>query len=152
MVGALGVLVGFFLLVGWVIPLSRQLARQENVLLMLADQVLAESDMTSCPDARLRILTPAGGESFAAGIRLPVIGTATFPDAFRYRVEVRAAGATGWTLLEARRRATGLGQLAGWDSEGYAPSRYEMRLTAVDRNNIPLAGSVPCAIELELRP
>jgi len=150
MVGALGVILGFFLLVGWLIPLNRQLARQESVLLMLADQFRNEETSASCPDTRLRILTPADGDEVPLGGRFPIIGTALLPDAFRYRVEVRALGTSEWTLLEARRRPTSLGQLADWDTEGLAASQYEVRLTAVDRNNIILAGSTPCTVELGL--
>lgn len=150
LVGVLGLILGFFLLVGWVIPLNRQLARQESVLLTLADQIRSQHASNSCPDAQLRILTPVNGEELVGGSRFPLIGTASLPEAYSYRVEVRVAGTSDWTLLESRRLPTELGQLAVWDTEGFALTTYEVRLTAVDRNNIILSGSTPCAIELGL--
>ncbi len=51
-----------------------------------------------------------------------------------------------------RRSATSFGELAEWDTSEYTPSAYELRLTAVDRNNVILSGPATCTIELELLP
>jgi proteasome lid subunit RPN8/RPN11 len=150
--GALGLLLGFFLLVGWVIPLNRQIDRLETVITTLADEALAEEHLAACPDPDLRILTPLTGSLIQAGRQLPILGTAAYPGAARYRVEVRPAGGDEWTLLNSRARVTSLGELAEWDTSEHNPMPYEMRLTAVDRNNVILAGSTSCSIQLELVP
>jgi proteasome lid subunit RPN8/RPN11 len=151
-VGAMGLLLGFFLLAGWIIPLNRQIDRLEEVVLILADEALAEPQLSACPDSRLRILTPLSGSSVRIGRRLMVVGTAEYPNAARYQVEVRPVGGTEWSLVNARGRDTSLGELAKWDTTQHSPLPYEMRLTAVDRNNVILAGSPTCGIELELVP
>jgi proteasome lid subunit RPN8/RPN11 len=151
-VGTIGLLLGFFLLVGWVIPLNRQIDRLEDVVLILADEALATEQLAACPDSRLRILTPLSGSNVRIGHELTVVGTAEYPSAARYRVEVRSVGGAEWALVNSRGKATSLGQLAKWDTTPYSALPYEMRLTAVDRNNVILAGSPTCAIQLVLVP
>jgi proteasome lid subunit RPN8/RPN11 len=150
-VGALGLLLGFFLLVGWVVPLTRQVNQLEALTLTLADQTLTEN-VAACPDSNLRILSPAVGNSVRAGSEVVVVGTAVHSEAYRYRVEVRPVGADLWSLVGDKRAATNLGTIATWDTTPHQSAVYEMRLTAVDRNNIRLTNSAMCLITLELKP
>jgi proteasome lid subunit RPN8/RPN11 len=149
-VGALGLLLGFFLLVGWVVPLTRQVNQLEALTLTLADQTLTEN-VAACPDSNLRILSPAMGSGVRVGSKVEVVGTAVHPQAYRYRVEVRPVGADLWSLAGDKRADTDLGKIATWDTTLHQPAAYEMRLTAVDRNNIRLTNSAMCLITLELK-
>lgn len=149
--GALGLLLGFFLLVGWVVPLTNQVNRLESVALTLADEALP-ANTAACPDPRLRILTPLAGGVVPAGSELEIIGTADHPDAYRYRVEVRPMGVDLWTLVDDQRRDNTLGLLAKWDTSTLQPGMYEIRLTAVDRNNIRLVNSELCLLSITLLP
>lgn len=149
--GALGLLLSFFLLVGWVVPLTRQVNQLEALTLTLADRTLADN-VAACPDPNLRILSPAAGSSVRVGSEVEVIGTAVYPEAYRYRVEVRPVGADLWSLVGDKRADTSLGTIVTWDTIPHQPATYEMRLTAVDRNNIRLTNSATCLITLELQP
>lgn len=149
-VGSLGLLLSFFLLVGWVVPLTQEVRRLESVVLALADEALAESNAAACPDARLRILTPLWGQRFLVGSRLEVLGTASFPEAARYQLATRPLSGETWTLLQTINRDATFGQLARWDTTGFAPGEYALRLTAVDRNNLRLPNSPTCEIRVEL--
>ena len=73
-------------------------------------------------------------------------------NAARYQINVRPAESARWTLVDTRRKGTKLGQLAAWDTASAPVGDYEMRLTAVDSNNIRLSGSPPCAIAIRLVP
>lgn len=150
--GLLGVLLSLFLLIGWVWPLNQQVNRLENVVLMLADEALVDSNAATCPDSRLRILAPLTDHSIPVGTTLTVIGTANHPNAARYRVEIRPAGTETWQLLNERRRGTSLGELATWNTAEFPSGLYEMRLTAVDRNTLLLQNATPCMITIELTP
>lgn len=150
--GALGLLISFFLLVGWVMPLTREVDRLQNMVIVLADKALAESNAAYCPDPNLRILAPLTNSHVRAGSSIEIMGTAMLEGAAGYQVNVRPADSTNWLAVEERRRGTKLGELAIWDTESAAVGDYEMRLTAVDRNNIRLSGSPPCAIAIELTP
>jgi proteasome lid subunit RPN8/RPN11 len=149
--GALGLLLSFFLLVGWVVPLTKQVNQLEALTLTLADQTLADN-AAACPDPNLRILSPLAGSNVQVGSEIDVVGTAVYPEADRYRVEVRPAGAELWALVGEKRASTDLGTIATWDTTPHQPAAYEMRLTAVDRNNIRLTNSATCLVTLELQP
>jgi proteasome lid subunit RPN8/RPN11 len=151
-IGSLGLLLSFFLLVGWVLPLSQQVNRLENVVLMMADEALASSNAAACPDPRLRILAPLLGQRYLAGAQIEVLGTASHPDAARYRVETRPLNAENWLTLRTISRDVTLGTLVRWDTASLAPGVYEMRLTAVDPNNIRLVNTERCEIQIELIP
>jgi proteasome lid subunit RPN8/RPN11 len=150
-VGALGLILSFFLLVGWVVPLTQQVNQLEALTLTLADQTLTEN-VAACPDSNLRILSPAVGSSVRMGSEVDVVGTAVHPDTYRYRVEIRPLGADLWSLVDDKRADTALGTIATWDTTLHQPAAYEMRLTAVDRNNIRLTNSALCLITLEVKP
>ncbi|MCP4428941.1 MAG: hypothetical protein GY803_31030 [Chloroflexi bacterium] len=150
-VGALGLILSFFLLVGWVVPLTKQVNQLETLALTLADETLLEN-AAACPDPQLRILSPMTGSSVRVGSELDVMGTAVHPEAYRYRIEVRPAGTDSWLLVDDQRQDTNLGVLATWDTIPHQPAAYEMRLTAVDRNNIRLTNSVDCQIQIEITP
>lgn len=151
-VGSLGLLLALFMLVGWVLPLSQQVNRLQHVVLVMADGALADTNAATCPDPRLRVLTPINGSRFRQGNEIELVGTASYPDAARYQIEGRLADADNWALLKTIRRSTQLGSLATWDTKGALPRVYELRLTAVDRNNIRLPNSATCQISLELVP
>lgn len=151
-VGSLGLLLSFFLLVGWVLPLNQQVNRLEHVVLMMADEALAASNAAACPDTRLRILAPLTGQQYQTGATIDILGTASHPDAARYRVEARPAGAENWVLLRTLNRGTTLSTLARWETTDYAPGVYDMRLTAVDSNNIRLVNTERCELQIELIP
>ena len=50
------------------------------------------------------------------GSEVEVVGTAVHPEAYRYRVEVRPAGAELWALAGEKRASTDLGTIATWDT------------------------------------
>jgi proteasome lid subunit RPN8/RPN11 len=150
-VGALGLLLSFFLLVGWVVPLTQQVNQLEALTLTLADQALVEN-VAACPDPNLRILSPVADSSVRVGDEVDVVGTAVHPEAYRYRIEVRPVGADLWSLAGEKRAATDLGTIATWDTTPHQPAAYEMRLTAVDRNNIRLTNSATCLINVAVTP
>jgi proteasome lid subunit RPN8/RPN11 len=149
---AIGLLLSFFLLVAWVLPLTREVDRLQNMVIVLADTALAESNAALCPDPQLRILAPLTGKRAPVGAPIEVMGTAMLDEADRYQVNVRRAESARWTLVDTLRKGTKLGQLATWDTVEAAAGDYEMRLTAVDSNNIRLSGSPPCAIAIKLIP
>ena len=151
-VGALGLLLSFFLLVGWVMPLTREVDRLQNMVILLADEALAQSNAAYCPEPNLRILAPLTNSRIPVGSPVEVMGTAMITEAAGYQVNVRPVESASWLLVDQRRQGTKLGQLAVWDTESAPAGDYEMRLTAVDRNNIRLSTSPPCAIAIELTP
>lgn len=150
--GILGLLLSFFLLVGLVLPLSREVDRLQNMVIVLADTALADSNGAYCPDPDLRILAPITGVRATVGSAIEVMGTAMLANAAGYQINMRPAESTSWVLVGERSRGTKLGQLATWDTESAAAGDYELRLTAVDSNNIRIAGSPPCSIAIELVP
>lgn len=150
-VGSLGLLLSFFLLVGWVLPLSQKVNQLQTVILVMADETLTAGN-AACPDPRLRILTPLTGQRYQVGATIVSIGTASHPDAARYRVEARPSDSESWNPLRTINRDINLGTLARWDTTDYAPGLYTLRLTAVDRNNIRLAHTERCELQIELMP
>lgn len=152
LVGAFGILLSLILLIGWVIPMSLQVGQLQNVVLTMSNPALAASNAAACPDYRLRILSPLTGTSYPVGDKISLLGTANHPDAARYQLEIRPAGTDNWALLHTKRWDANLGQLGQWNTASYQPGSYELRLKAVDRNNVRLAGSEVCQISLELRP
>jgi proteasome lid subunit RPN8/RPN11 len=150
--GALGLLLSLIMLVGWVLPLTREVDRLQNTVVVLADTALADSNAALCPDMRLRILTPLAGQQMAAGENLEVTGTAMFPEAVRYQVDVRAGGSESWALVGRQRGDVKLGRIARWDTTAVPPGDYLLRLSAVDSNNLRLAGSPDCAIPVQVTP
>ncbi len=150
--GALGLGLSLLLLLAGILPLIRQVDTLETTVLALADQSLAATNAVTCPDPRLRLIAPITGQSFPMGSTVPLIGTTAYPDATRYQLELRPSGSQTWVLLDRSNRDTRLDELARWDTTGYAQGAYEIRLTAVDMNNIRLANSSPCSIALQLVP
>ena len=149
---AAALLLSFFLIVGVVLPLSRQVELLETTILNLAQVSLADSNGLTCPDPRLRILTPLSGQAYAAGSAIRFIGTAGYPEAQRYQLDFRPAQAGQWTLVDRLGRDTRLGALAEWDTTGLSAGAYEVRLAPVDRNNIRLADSSQCTVTVNLLP
>ena len=149
---AAALMLSFFLIVGGVLPLQRRVNLLETTVLNLAQVSLAESNALTCPDPRLRILTPLNDQSYPAGSTLPIIGTADYPEARRYQLEARSAGSAEWSLINRSRRDTSLGLLADWKTGELPAGSYEMRLSPVDSNNIRLTNSSPCIININLTP
>ena len=148
-VGAGALLLLLLLLLLWVGSLNRQLDQLQQVTIALANETLQERNVAACPDAGLRLFVPVVNGRLATG-PISIIGTANFPAAHTYRLEGRLHGSTEWQLLNQWRRDIPLGELGQWDTTGYPASRYEVRLIAVDTNNIRLAHSPLCQILFEL--
>ena len=146
---AAALLLSFFLIVAGV-QLLRRVDLLETTVLNLAQPALAQSNALSCPDPRLRILTPITGTGFPVASQIPLIGTAQYPDARRYQIDFRPAGVETWTLVAQTRGDTRLGQLAEWDTTELPAGQYELRLTAVDLNNVRLTDSSVCTVSLAL--
>jgi len=149
---AAALLLSFFLIVGVVLPLSRQVELLETTVLNLAQASLADSNGLTCPDPRLRILTPLSGQAYTTGSAIRLIGTAEYPAAQRYQLDFRPVSAGQWTLIDRAGRDTRLGALAAWDTTGLPGGAYEVRLSPVDRNNIRLADSSLCTVTVNLLP
>jgi hypothetical protein len=150
---AFGLLLSLIMLFAWVMPLTREVDRLQNMVVGLADVALADSNAALCPDPRLRILSPLAGQRFTIGEQVDISGTALMPDVNRYQVDARPAGMEGgWTTVDSYRGSTKLGELALWDTESWPPGAYELRLIAVDNNNIKLPASPNCHLGLELTP
>jgi len=147
---AAALLLSFFLIVGGILPLQRRVNLLETTVLNLAQASLTGSNGLTCPDPRLRILTPLTGQTYIAGETLQIIGTAEYPGARRYQVEYRPAGNNEWKLINRPRKDMRLDLLAEWDTTGLSVGSYELRLSPVDTNNIRLANSSPCTIIVNL--
>ncbi|MBK8900377.1 MAG: Mov34/MPN/PAD-1 family protein [Anaerolineaceae bacterium] len=148
--GILGFVMGFFLLFGWVVVLNRQINHLESIVTSLASETSLNA--VSCADAQLRIVAPVAQSQLTAGDDVAIFGTAVQPEAARYQIEYRPAGGELWELAGVQRRQTDLGLLTNWDTSELPWGWYELRLTAVDRQNIPLPGMASCQIALELIP
>lgn len=146
--GGLGILLVFFLIVGWVVPINRQVNQLEQMTLALVDANALNTAV--CPNPSLRILSLRDGQSLAVGTAVPILGSADIPTANRYRLEMRQTGATSWQLVQATRRDQTLGELGTWDTTNLIPTQYDLRLTAVDSNNVILQSAPICQITVEL--
>ncbi len=151
-VAAISLLATFFFLIGWVVVLNRQVNQLETVVTTMADEGLATTNAALCPDPNLRILAPLTGSHAFVGDTLILLGTVQIPDAARYQLQTHLLGTEGWTTVDSRRWDTSLGQLGKWDTKELPAGSYEVRLTAVDRNNIRLSSAPPCVINIELLP
>lgn len=143
-------LLSFFLIFGVVLPLRNQVKLLETTLLNVAQVSLAETNGLTCPDPRLRILVPLGGQGYPAGSMIQIIGTAEYPDARRYQIDMRPAEGDQWMMIDRLGQDTRLGKLAKWDTTELPAGSYELRLSPVDSNNIRLASSSPCIVSLAL--
>ncbi len=152
LLSTLALVATFFLVVGGIMPLSERVDVLETTVLTLADQTLADSNAATCPDPRLRIITPINNQILPLGSTMPLVGTSLVEDAARYQVEMRPAGDQNWSLVDRFTRDTRLGELISWDTTGMTPGPYELRLTAVDRNNIRLSNSSACFVGVTLAP
>ncbi|MCP4363250.1 MAG: hypothetical protein GY796_35055 [Chloroflexi bacterium] len=150
-IGSLALALAIFLLLFWIIPQNRRATELETVLLTLADSQI-NPNAQLCPDSRLRLLSPMMGTALQVGTEFDILGTAVYPEAVRYRVETRPTGQEQWKELGSRKRGDHLLTLATWNTTNHSPGKYDVRLTAVDRNNIRLPNSPPCLINLELVP
>jgi hypothetical protein len=137
------------LLFGWVWPLSQRVNTLEGVALSLADQV--GQNTAVCASPTLRILSPLTGSRAKVGDAVSFIGTAQHADTNRFQLAARpAAVGAAWTVIDTVSRDISLGNLALWDTTENSPATYEVRLTAVDRDNNPVANAPVCTIEIDL--
>jgi hypothetical protein len=150
LLGILGFVIGFFLLFGWVVALNRQVNQLESVIAGLANETSLNAAV--CPNPNLRILTPTTEGKAQAGGDVAVFGTAVQPEAARFQLEYRLADGDSWELAGVLRRQTDLGLLTSWDTSELPVGSYDLRLTAVNRQNIPLPNSPSCQIAVELIP
>ncbi len=150
MLGILGFVLGFFLLFGWVVALNREINHLESVVSSLAGETSINA--LSCADPQLRIVAPVAESRVQRGEDVAIFGTAVQPDAARYQIEYRPVGGESWELAGVQRRQTDLGLLVNWHTAELPFGAYELRLTAVDRQNIPLPGVASCHIAVELLP
>jgi len=151
-VAVVSLLATFFFLIGWVVVLNQQVNQLETVITTIADEGLATTNAALCPDPNLRILAPLTGSHAFVGDTVTLLGSVQIPEAARYQLQTHLVGAEGWTTVDSRRWDTGLGQLGKWDTKELLAGSYEVRLTAVDRNNIRLSSAPPCMINIELLP
>ncbi len=150
--GVAGAILTFFLLVGWVAVLNQQVEQLENVVLMMADEVLVQSNAALCPNPNMRILSPLTAQTAVSGSEIEILGTAVYPEARKYRVEGRILGSgSEWLTIGIRRRDTDLGKLATWKTVNAPLGNYEVRLVALDNNNIRLANAPTCTIEINIK-
>lgn len=147
--GAIVAVIAFFFLAGWAATLNRQVTVLETAVLSLSAE---STNAALCPDPNLRVLAPQTAVRTPAGETVPLVGTANVSGAARYQIQVRPAGTTAWTTADVRRRSTSLGQLGRWETAGHEAGIYDVRLTAVDRNNVRLNNVTPCQIEVALIP
>jgi proteasome lid subunit RPN8/RPN11 len=127
-----------------VLPLwQRTQLLQDTVLALAANQQSGPAGAT-CPDPRLRIIAPIAGSTVTGEV--PLVGTAAVDAARRYQVDMRPLNGDSWTLVDQTNRDTALGKLAAWDTSALPAGPYELRLSAVDHNNIRLAGSSACVV------
>jgi hypothetical protein len=150
-IGSVALVLALFLLLFWLVPLNRHANQMETVILALANTT-ANPNALACPDPRLRLLSPMNGNAAFVGSDIELIGTAVYPGANRYQLSTRPAGQAEWVLVGSKRGGTELGELATWKTAKFAPGVYEVQLTAVDRNSIPLANSPDCVIQVQLIP
>jgi hypothetical protein len=129
--------------------LNRQVSQLQQVVIGLAAETLQETNIAACPDPGLRVLVPVANGRIPPG-SITFIGTAEHPDAHRYRLEGRLHGSSDWRLLRQWRSDIALGELGSWDTSGYPDGLYEVRLIAVDNNNVRLANSELCQLVIEL--
>lgn len=137
----------FFFVAGWIASLNRQVSQLEQVLLTQLNNPVLVAE--SCPNPQLRILSPLTGYAIPQGETFAIFGTADVNGATRYHVEQRPAGSDdAWTLIGTERFDQSVGSLVRWNTKDVSPGLYELRLTAVDRQNLQLEEVRPCQIQV----
>jgi proteasome lid subunit RPN8/RPN11 len=148
-VAIMGLVLSLALLLGWVWPLRQQVNNLEGVTLLLAEQVVENTAV--CPNPAIRVLTPINGSQATIGDNVTFVGTATHADTNRFQLAVRPINVGAeWTLVNELRRDVSFGRLGLWDTTENRAATYEVRLTAVNRDNTILATAPVCTIEIEL--
>lgn len=148
-VGSLALALALFMLLFWIVPLNRQTSQMQTVILHMANSS-AYPNAAACPDPRLRLIAPLDGSAARVGSQVELLGTAVYPGAFRYQLDVRLSGQQEWQKVDDRRRPAELDVLGAWNTGERAPGLYDVRLTAVDRNAIRLPNSPNCVIQIQL--
>lgn len=140
----------FFLIFGAILPMKNRINLLETTVLNLAQTSLKESNSLSCPDPRLRIIVPLADQSYAVGAPVQIIGTADYPDARRYQLDIRPTGGGQWSVIGRMNQESRFGELGVWDTTGLPAGSYDLRLSPVDANNIRLTDSNLCILSLNL--
>ncbi len=151
--GVLGIILSLGLLFGGVLPLYLHSTSLEGIVVSLADnnlQTAAATGLATCPDPALRIYAPAPGSDVTAGTILTISGVAQREEANSYALEIRPGEELEWWPIHSFNRDVELGRLAEWDTTGYTPARYQLRLVALNNQGRPLAGATPCIITFDL--
>jgi len=152
-VAGVALLLAVILLGAMLISSNRRAAVLENVAHAYAVDYLAnaeEAGLATCPHETLIILEPLAAVSFEAGTIVDIIGQAAVAGANRYVVELRPLRANDWIELNSFRRAVRAGLLARWDTSSFLDGQYQLRLQALNRDNLPVSSSAHCTIVLEL--
>jgi proteasome lid subunit RPN8/RPN11 len=105
--------------------------------------------LADCPTPTLMLMDPLAAESISEA-EVDILGQAQLAGAHHYLVQTRPAGATDWVELSRFRRPVRVGQLATWETANYPSGQYELRLSAVDRDEQLLTPQSSCTIVLEL--
>lgn len=150
--GVIGFLTAITLLFAVALPQSRQIEALQETVLTLAQQPTVNTNLPTCADPHLRVLTPLSGQQVIAGTAVSLVGTADHPDALRYRLQGRLVESNTWLDLAIARRDQALGEIISWDTTGFTPGLYQLQLTAVDANNISLANALHCQLHIEVLP
>lgn len=148
-VGSVALALALFMLLFWIVPLNRQTSQMQTIILHMANSS-AYPNAAACPDPRLRLIAPLDGSAARVGSQVELLGTAVYPAAFRYQIDVRLSGQQEWQKVDDRRRPAELDVLGSWNTGERAPGLYDVRLTAVDRNAIRLPNSPNCVIQIQL--
>ncbi|MDT8306379.1 MAG: Mov34/MPN/PAD-1 family protein [Anaerolineae bacterium] len=153
--GLAALFIALVVLIAGILPLVRQNRALQAAALPLLEErlaVAAAAGAAECPNAGVRLYTPAAGSSIAVadGGSISITGLAALPDARRYRLELRPSGGDTWYELGVAPRTESLGELAAWDTTGYVAGAYELRLTPLNRQGSPLPGAAPCTIQFAL--
>lgn len=148
-VGSVALALALFMLLFWIVPLNRQTSQMQTVILNMANSN-TYPNAAACPDPRLRLIAPLQGSAVRVGSQVELIGTAVYPAAFRYQIDVRLSGQQEWQKVDDRRRPAELDVIGVWNTGDRLPGLYDVRLTAVDRNTIRLPNSPDCVIQMQL--
>ena len=151
-VGALGLLAVIAIYLLGLRPLQNTVAALAAMNGALAAQHLATANANGtavCADPRLQILAPLAGEGVAAGLELPIVGTAAVDGAARYELAARPAGSAGWRTFATHRRG-GQSRILGSWATPLPAGPYELRLQAVAGDGSVIAADATCLLRIDV--
>ncbi len=151
--GSLLLSLGMLLLA--VFPLSSQNEALRLAVAGLAGRVIEQGAATgaaSCPDPSLRLYSPLPDAQLAVGQELTLVGSARYPGARSYRLDVRPSGEQAWWPLGQFRRATSSAAFLTWDTSSFTAGTYEIRLAPAAHSGELLPGAATCTVRIQLLP